>query len=218
MKDIYSYKPVKHETQCVVNGKKIQFNTMKTIQEKYEWAKNTTSDINEHIPVLKEYADKCEHVTEMGVRGVVSTYAFLNSNAKKVIGIDIVEHPNVLECQEIAENEGKDWTFICADVLKIEIEPTDFLFIDTFHTAAQLEKELALHADKVKKYIGFHDTTTFWLSGEYPANDLVASNQTNCGRGLKYAIEPFLEKHPEWKVVYRTEKNNGLLIIERNED
>lgn len=190
---------------------------MKTIQEKYEEASNTPSDINEHLAVLKEYADKCEHVTEMGVRGVVSTYAFLASKAKRVVGIDIVGHPNVSECMAISQNEGKDWTFICADVLKIEIEPTDFLFLDTFHTAAQLERELALHADKVSKYIGFHDVVTFWESGEYPANDLVASNQTNCGRGLKYAIEPFLENNPQWKVAYRTDRNNGLLIIEKNE-
>ncbi len=37
---------------------------------------NEKSDINEHLPTLKRYAEKCDHITEMGVRSVVSTWAF----------------------------------------------------------------------------------------------------------------------------------------------
>ena len=49
-----------------------------------------TSDINEHLPVLREYGDKVDHITEMGVRGIVSTYALLASRPKKMISYDIV--------------------------------------------------------------------------------------------------------------------------------
>jgi len=35
------------------------------------------SDINEHLPALREYASKCGTVAELGVRTKVSTYAFL---------------------------------------------------------------------------------------------------------------------------------------------
>lgn len=188
---------------------------MKTLKEKYDELCNTPSDINEHLPVLREYASMCNHITEMGVRGVVSTYAFLMGTPAKTIGYDIGEYKeNVRECLEIAESEGLSWSFILADVLKVEIEETDFLFIDTFHTATQLEQELKLHAGKVKKYIGFHDTHTFWLSGE-SSYESVSDKGTNCGRGLKYALEPFLLDHPEWSVCYQTDANNGLTIIKR---
>ena len=35
------------------------------------------SDINEHLPTLHDYASKCESVLELGVRGVISSYAFI---------------------------------------------------------------------------------------------------------------------------------------------
>ena len=40
---------------------------------------NTPSDINEHMPTLYQFACTCSHITEMGVREVVSTWAFLNA-------------------------------------------------------------------------------------------------------------------------------------------
>lgn len=188
---------------------------MKTLQKKYDELCATRSDINEHLPILKEYASKCKHITEMGVRGVVSTYAFLMGRPEKLIGYDIGEYKeNVAECKAIAEAEKLNWNFIIADVLQVGIEATDFLFIDTFHTATQLQKELKLHAGRVKKYIGFHDTKTFWENGE-PSYESVAGKGTDCGMGLKYALMPFLAYNPEWKIVYQTDRNNGLTIIER---
>jgi hypothetical protein len=185
-----------------------------TLQEKFEFEVKNPSDINQHLISLKNCADACEHVTEMGVRTVVSSYAFLTSKAKTVIGYDIAKHPNVDECLERCKAEGREWKFIEADVLKVEIEPTDFLFIDTFHTASQLKRELELHAGKVKRFIGFHDTTTYWEKGE-DSYESVAHNAMNCGRGLRHAIEPFLKANPEWKIVFRAIYNNGLMIIER---
>jgi hypothetical protein len=55
---------------------------MNLIEIKYRNACDEVSDINEHIPVLKRYADMCEHVTEFGVRSGVSTWAWIMSNSK----------------------------------------------------------------------------------------------------------------------------------------
>jgi hypothetical protein len=187
----------------------------KVLLDKYTEKCNHPSDINQLLPYLKEYADKCETVVEMGVRTVVSTYAFLASSAKKVIGYDIETQPEVAECIEIAKNAGKDFVFIEADVLKTEIEPVDFLFIDTFHTYSQLKAELALHASKAKKYIGFHDTTSFEFVGEQSYAS-IAHNAMNCGRGLWPAIEEFLAENPEWKIDLRITFNNGLTILKKN--
>jgi hypothetical protein len=185
-----------------------------TINEKYLLACNTPSDIYQHLKVLREYASKCSHITEMGVRGVVSTWAFLDAKPKKLVGYDISKHPNVDEVFDMVGKEGIDYEFNEKDVLKAKIEETDFLFIDTFHTATQLEKELKLHAKKVKKYIGFHDTCTFWENGE-PPYEGTGGKGLDCGRGLKYALEPFLKNNPEWVVDYKTDINNGLTIIKR---
>lgn len=188
---------------------------MKTLKEKYQELCETPSDINEHLPILKEYASECHRITEMGVRGCVSIYAMLMGYPLTVTGYDIIRHPNVDEVEKLATENGTEFIFIKANVLEIEIDPTDFLLIDTFHTASQLEKELKIHARKVRKYIGFHDTFTFWENGELPYEELGNHEGLSCGRGLKYALEPFLEAHPEWKIVYKTDKNNGLTIIER---
>jgi cephalosporin hydroxylase len=164
------------------------------MEEKYKELCNTPSDINQHLPKLREYADRCDHITEMGVRGCVSLYAFLSSKASKVVAIDILNvwTPKVDKLK-----------FICANDLEIEIEQTDFLFIDTVHNYKHLIQELNLHADKVNKYIGFHDTDIFGLNGD------------DGGRGLLFAIEEFLYNHPEWVMDYKVNFNNGLTIIRR---
>lgn len=179
------------------------------IDKHYFKAKATPSDINEHLDVLLEYSRKSKSVTEMGVRSCVATWAFIKGCANYT-GYDMFKHPNM----DIVSNAKPDVQFIIEDVLKVKIEPTDFLFIDTFHTATQLQKELELHSDKAKKYIGFHDTYTFWEKGEAPYEGM-GGKGVDCGRGLRYALEPFLTANKNWLVVYQTTRNNGLTIIER---
>lgn len=186
---------------------------MKEIIEKYDALCKTPSDINQLLPHLKAYAEKCEHITEMGTRAVVSTYAFLASKPKKLVCYDIGRWPEVDHAERMAAEAGIEMVFKLQDVLEADIEPTDFLFIDTYHSASQLELELARHADKARMYIGFHDIATYGRSAEPPYEGIAA--HVNCGRGLLYAIEPFLEQYPEWKEAFRTEANNGLLILSR---
>ena len=59
------------------------------IKEKFEMHKNSASDINEHLETIREYTSKCNIVIEMGVRWVVTTWAFLYGNPKKMISYDI---------------------------------------------------------------------------------------------------------------------------------
>ncbi len=191
-----------------------------SIQEKFNHVSHTPSDINEHLEILMEYAGKCDHVTEMGVRDCVATWAFMMAHPKVYIGVDLYESSEIQKIKPLAEAIRIDFNFLKSDTLSIEIEETDFLFIDTYHTASQLEKELTLHANKVRKFIAFHDVESFGEVGEAPytlSREGAMTTQENvaCGKGLNYAINPFLEAHPEWKEVYRTDKNNGLLIIGR---
>jgi hypothetical protein len=179
------------------------------ITEKYNTLCKTPSDIYQLLPHLFRYAKKCKHITEMGVRTPTSSYAFLSSSPDKLISYDISRSPGVDELEQLAPGV---FEFVLKDVLEAEIEETDFLFIDTYHTANQLEKELLRHSGKVRKYIGFHDTYIFWEVGEEPYAGINEDAVTN--KGLRYAIEPFLAKGG-WTIAFMTDKNNGLLIIER---
>jgi RNAse (barnase) inhibitor barstar len=164
---------------------------------------NTTSDINEHLPTLRDLASECEHVTEMGVRYCVSTFAFLEGKPKEIVCIDIV-HPSTYVPQEggknfdkvlsLAQEYGIKFSFIERSTLDIEIEPTDLLFIDTDHTYEQLKKELELHSDKVRKYIALHDTVS-------------------CPEMLP-AIDEWLE-NGVWKVYKHYPNNNGVTVYTR---
>jgi hypothetical protein len=201
----------------------------KLLEDIYEYACNTESDIYKHLPVLKDYASKCKSVTEMGARTGNSTVAFLLSDTDKFISYDYQysnPEPHLAEAVErlkflidgARKNIGINANYIGANVLDIEIEETDLLFIDTWHVYEQLKEELRLHAPKVNKYIAFHDIETFGAVGEgypdmdpnHPTRDKLSSQG-----GIRLAIDEFLEANNNWKIVYETKDNNGLMIIEK---
>lgn len=177
------------------------------LQEEYELACKCESDINEHLPKLREYAEKCHHITEFGTRYGNSTIAFLSAHPRKFITYDVTPNDRIEYVQILAKDSHLDFEFRNENVEQIEIEETDLLFIDTNHHEEQCSNELRLHADKARKYIIFHDTNTFWEKGQGHES----------GHGLRYAIEPFLASHPEWGIDYRADNNNGLLILARRE-
>ena len=159
------------------------------------------SDINEHLPPLRDLASECESVVEMGVRGIVSTWGFVEGLklGGSLLSIDISD-PSMYGAEarnvkQACDDKGVSFQFMLADTLKIEIPEVDLLFIDTLHTYDQLTQELKLHSDKAKKFIAFHDTVSF-------KDELVP------------AIEELIAKKV-WKVKKIYENNNGLTILER---
>ena len=51
----------------------------------YQLACQTPTDIYLHLPKLMKYSLECLHLTEMGIREVVSTWAFVKSYPKKLV-------------------------------------------------------------------------------------------------------------------------------------
>ena len=195
---------------------------MITITEQFQLRVNHSSDINEHLETIKNFASECEHITEMGVRSVVSTWAFLAAKPKRLVSMDIVQCP-VQDAAIAANNEGIDFEFIVADTSnpQLDIEPTDLLFIDTWHVYDQLKIEFKLHSNKVKKYIILHDTTTFGEVGE-SGSDLIINPVTGQmemmrKRGLWPAVEEFLAENTNWTLKERFTNNNGLTILQRSD-
>ena len=176
-----------------------------TLLELYEQKCSEQSDINEHLPTLKRYAEECDHVTEMGVRTIVSTYALLMGKPKKMVSYDF----RFVDTNFIKElvKDDTEFVFELADTLTLEMEETDLLFIDTLHNYNQLKKELELHGNKSRKYIIFHDTTTFEWGGE--------SYEGKPEVGLWPAIDEFLKENQHWEVYERFTNNNGLTVLKR---
>lgn len=164
-----------------------------------------TSDINEHLPVLRDYASKCSHVTEFGVRGMISTWALLAAKPRRLVSYD-KESPvgDLFSVKAMADLLKVDYEFVLGDTLEVEIESTDLLFIDTLHTMGQLAAELDRHSAKVRKFILLHDTETFGEKGEIEGT-----------LGLRPALENFLARNDWWQVVERRTNNNGLTVLGR---
>lgn len=197
------------------------------LQQKYDFASQNSSDINEHVPTLHRYAKECSSVVELGVRSMVSTWGILKglsestSDHPSYVGVDIDLPPygTLALARNLAEANGINFTFIHANDMDIEIDPTDMLFIDSLHTYCHLTYELETFSPKVNKYIAIHDTTfsNETIDGpgyegdysEYP------SEYDRTKRGLWPAIVDFLERHPEWVLFERYYNNYGLTILKR---
>lgn len=173
---------------------------MSLITGYYEKERNRPSDINEHFDTIKKFASGSETITEMGVRAIVSTWALLAGLPKKMISIDIKDPSdyggNIETVYNACKESGIDFKFIKDDTLKVSIEATDLLFIDTLHEYAQLRAELAIHGNNSKKYIILHDTES-------------------CSKELSPAIEEFLINNPCWIKQEVHTNNNGLTVLAR---
>lgn len=174
------------------------------IEENYKFLFNKVNEqktrfVRYHLNTLKQYASECNTITEMGVDSANTTWAFLLSRPKKLTSIDIIntKAPEIVSLAgKLAKKEGIDFKFILGDTTKIEIEPTEFLYIDTLHTYPQLKRELELHPQKVSKYIAFHDTHMF--------------------KDMAKALHEFLEQYTnDWEICYQTKESCGLTIIKR---
>lgn len=199
-----------------------QENNILTPELHYKTLCGIPSDINEHLPTLKSYAEECDTVTEMGVRWGCATWAFIEGKPKKLTCIDIrydffePSHPFV---KLMCENYDIEFNWTTGDTLNLEIDETDLLMIDTLHTYNQLITELRLHHNKVSKYIILHDTTSFGLKDEEIygyASDKVRELEV-IKSGLKTAVDDFLSENKNWSVKEIFTNNNGLTVLQRND-
>ena len=199
------------------------------IKTTYEQARQTPSDINEHLPTLFELSKECQDIAELGVRRLVSTWAFLNGlleNTSPVKNLHCVDLQPIPNADIIVHNVGLNGIQMKTyqeDSAKVILPPVDLLFIDTFHVYGHLKRELEHHHASVRKYIVMHDTVVDGVHGEavrekfnildiwqktgYPVEELT--------KGLLQAIQEFLVAHPEWKIAKHYMNNNGLTILKR---
>lgn len=189
-----------------------------------------TSDINEHLPTLKQLSSECSSVIETGLRSKVSPWVFLKglSESQNIpctyLWIDR-EFPLLTTLQkvrELATSHGIFFHFWKADDRTVDIASTDLLFIDSLHTYCHLTHELEKFSPRVNKYIAMHHTSPPWglndddsaYHGDYSEYDPMFDRTK---RGLWPAVIDFLGRHPEWSLYERSIYDNGLIILKRTE-
>jgi hypothetical protein len=160
-------------------------------------------DIFEHLPVLYKYGSLVNHITELGTKCGNSTTAFLLSKPAVIRTYDFKRHTRILRLEAAAEEAGIDFLFEEKDVRTIQIEPTELLFIDTWHCYDQMKIELMEHADKASRFLIMHDTETFGIHGE------------NAPVGIWPAVSEYMREHPEWELHEHRQNNNGLTVFRR---
>lgn len=203
-----------------------------TIEKLYQHFANMTPqycDIGEHMPLLRQLAQECPTVTEIGLGWVISTWGLLQglsenpAPVRSYTGIDIIqpciEHMTL--AQKLAEEQGIQFTFRRGNDLYLDIDPVDLLFIDSMHTYCHLTYELETFSPKVRKYIAMHDTSEPWGlrdDAEYVGNrSEYPTTYSRVKRGLWPAVVDFLSRHPEWTLQERRLNCHGFTILRRNE-
>jgi|LauGreDrversion4_1035100.scaffolds.fasta_scaffold00608_5 hypothetical protein len=195
---------------------------------------NNSVDICEHLPTLFRYAMECDSVFETGVRGCVSSWAFLLGLLKGKEGSKRLLLNDISEC-DVAELVDVSKRFSSLQVehkwqnnLTLTFDDDtrfDLTFIDTWHVYGQLKRELSKFSTITNKYIIMHDTTVDEIFGETIRNGWNAVEQSRqtgipvneINKGLWPAIEEFLQNNPEWCLKERYTNNNGLTILARKE-
>lgn len=172
-----------------------------TAAELFDVAARYPSDINEHLPLLRELAAECKTVTEFA-----SGHATIGLIAGIVDGkgkLTSYHHTYRKEAPELYRLAGgaEHFEFVTGDSSKADIAPTEMLFIDTESTAPRLLTELNKHYEKVSKYVVVHRTDTY---GEHGSDG---------GPGLRPAIRQFLKTHKAWFVYRSLTSNNGLMVL-----
>jgi hypothetical protein len=178
---------------------------LETLDDLYKEACNKVSDCFKHCPLVCEIASKCQHITGLGLNSQPLIISMLASQPTTLIGYDDIADKvdyfrNLLDPisgkTSVKLREGHS--------LNIQIEPTDLLVMDTYHSSPQLRKELEKHAGNVKRYLIFMSTYAYAVRGEdgsFP--------------GIADVIVDFVRENPVWEIIHQVNTNNGITILER---
>ena len=196
----------------------------------YDHYRVTTSDINDHLPVLRQLAKECSSVLEIGRRSRGSTWALLmglsESELRNRSYLEIEIAAPGLEklylSKKLARENDISYRFIQGNDMNIDLEErADLLFIDSIHTYCHLTYELEKFSPKINKYIVMHDTSPPWgyandteYKGDYSEYPQSIDREK---KGLSPAVDDFLTNNPGWVLSERRFNNHGLVILKRAE-
>lgn len=167
------------------------------------------------MKTIREYASRCERCVEFGCQQGRTAVAML-MECRNVTSYDITETPESRELKTIAPH----WLYRIQDSVIADFDWTDLLFIDSFHSHEQVKRELG-HADRVRKYLLFHDSITF---GSVSAADERGNMSWTYKRGkpvppehigIRPAIDQLMIRDPSWRIDRHDTHSHGLLVLRR---
>lgn len=201
------------------------------VSTQYRTHKSRASDINRYFDILQHLSTKCDHVTEVGTRQVVATWAMMQGRPKTFRQVDYYPWPNQKKfVNDMAKNcPDYDYHFAFGSSLAVPIEPTCMMLLDTWHSYEQVWKELWRLHHLVSDYIVLHDTTSFGTKDEKDGSCSTTyqePGQTRCTpeyntveseHGIWAAIANFVAMSPEWQVAGRdvSPQLAGLTVLRR---
>jgi hypothetical protein len=203
------------------------------VETGFEHFRKQEHNMNEHYDMLRHYAGQCSNITEFGAsESMTSTWPLLAglkdnpATRTELTSFDRTPIPTSFSgMQALASNEGTKLRFIQGNTLNVKIQPTNMLLIDTFHAYPQLKKELERHHKKVDKFIAILNTDVDGEHSEvvrlYYCYDFdtcmseLQCTQADLCKGLRPAIDEFIDNHPEWECCETCTNNNGLMILKR---
>ena len=178
------------------------------LDQVYDWCRTIPRDLEQHLPLMKEWASKCGHVTEFTERRE-STVGFIAGRPKVFISYNL-ENDYLLTAEGAlhtlaAKDDAIDmFQTVVGDSLQVpEIAETDLLFVDTQHNGARLRAELEKHGHKVRRAIMIHDTHNYGHRGDN-------------GPGLFTALEWWITEHPEWFIAHHSPEQYGMTVLSCN--
>lgn len=188
----------------------------RTLQEFYETCLTIPTAITPHLQTIRHYASKCEVACEFGVKKGFSSSALL-MGASVVHSWDIVPTREAQHLQQITPR----WNYHIADSRWGVVDTCDLLLVDSLHTYTQVKEELATVKSRVRKYLLFHDVSTFGCvgadgeSGRQSWTYQVGVSVPEEHLGIMPAILEFMADEPQWDVLEVNPFSHGLLVLKR---
>lgn len=193
--------PTKKQQGCRDCGAKVADDA--TLEQLFEQAKTQQSDLNFHVPKLRELAEKCRHITEIGKRSQ-ATVAFLAAQPERLVSHNLALRGNSV-LAALKSRAGKtDFIIDQVDCMTVDAETTDLLFIDEHHRADRVWAQLEKYGAKCRRYIVLHDTH---LHAEVGQDNMP---------GILPAVRRWVKERPEWSVIYHTVDQYGLTVLSCN--
>lgn len=180
-----------------------------SINHWFNYSKDNPNDFHQHMDVLRDYASKCEHVTEISGWRKPALVALAEGCKGKVVSYCHAKKPEWAVMEKLIGDRFNE--MVAQDLSDLQLSPgningTDLLFVDTKHNGPTVFTQLTRFSPFVSKYLVIHCTSTYGKDGE--------DNQP----GVMAGIRMFLKNHREWNVVYSTRENHGLMILSRLEE
>jgi len=192
---------------------------------------------------LREYAQKCTSIFVLGQGSCTVLWPLMQglhagttpttntTTTKSIIASEVNFHPNVDEVRKVATGLGIDYTFHQQPSLNFEVESEyEMLFIDTWHVAGQLKRELQKYGlgQPSLAYIILHGPLLDGSNAEKESVqgvgwDVIAHAQEHgmteeeVKQGLGPAIDEFISAHPEWMVEKKIDDGSGLTVLAKRQ-